>query len=139
MTSKKSMKRGVAMRKTRKQAGGSLAGNPASSWGWVQGTVGNGWTQFMNSLTLNPQQNLGTSQSNNIVPVSNVNAQDSQGMVGSNLKGDIPRGGAAKRRRARKGGSLAAVVSQAIPPFALLGLQQSVGKRSGATRKHRRH
>lgn len=133
-------KRSASMRKTRKQSGGSLAGNPASSWGWVQGTVGNGWTQFMNSLTLNPQQNLGTTQSNNIVPVNNVNAQDSQGIIGTNLKGDVPRGGAkrSKRSKSRKGGSLAAIISQAVPPFALLGLQQSVGSRS-ANRKHRRH
>ena len=31
----------------RAQRGGDLAGNPASSWGWGLGTVGNGWTQFI--------------------------------------------------------------------------------------------
>ena len=58
-----------SMRRTRSQRGGDLAGNPASSWGWVNGTLGNGWTQFMNSLTLQPGQNISTMHSNNIVPV----------------------------------------------------------------------
>ena len=54
----------------RGQMGGALAGNPPSAWGWGLGTVGNGWTQFMNSLTLQPGQNLGTIQSNNLVPIN---------------------------------------------------------------------
>ena len=60
-------------RNAKAQRGGDLSGNPASAWGWGLGTVGNGWTQFMNSLTLQPGQNLGTIQSNNIVPVKNIN------------------------------------------------------------------
>lgn len=90
----------------RSQRGGDLAGNPPSSWGWVNGTVGNGWTQFMNSLTLQPGQNLGTSQSNNIVPVGNINAQDAQPGVGTNLKNGIPStsgGGKRKKRSQSKG------------------------------------
>jgi len=97
----------------RAQRGGDLAGNPASSWGWVNGTVGNGWTQFMNSLTLQPGQNLGTVQSNDIVPVNNINAQDSQPSIGTNLQSGIPNsvGGRRRRRKSRgkrskKGGNL---------------------------------
>jgi hypothetical protein len=125
----------------RAQRGGDLAGNPASSWGWVNGTVGNGWTQFMNSLTLQPGQNLGTVQSNNIVPVNNINAQDSQPSISTNLQGGIPNsvGGRRRRRksnskRSKKGGNLLAVANQAIVPGFLLAAQQTFGK----SRKHKK-
>lgn len=119
----------------RRQRGGDLAGNPASSWGWVNGTVGNGWTQFMNSLTLQPGQNLGTGQSNNIVPVNNINAQDAQPGVGTNLQGSVPSttGGGKRRRRknrsrSKRGGNLLAVTNQAIVPGVLLAAQQTFGR-----------
>lgn len=136
-------RRSSSMSKTmrRAQRGGDLAGNPASSWGWVNGTVGNGWTQFMNSLTLQPGQNLGTVQSNNIVPVNNINAQDSQPSIGTNLQGGIPNsvGGRRRRRKSRgkkskKGGNLLAVANQAIVPGFLLAAQQTFGK----SRKHKK-
>jgi hypothetical protein len=113
----------------RGQHGGALAGNPPSAWGWGMGTLGNGWTQFMNSLTLQPGQNLGTVQSNNIVPVGGVNAQDSQGMIGPNMKGDIPQAGGKRRRRSRakRGGN---VFAQAAVPFTLVAMNQAMGKRS---------
>ena len=125
----------------RAQRGGDLAGNPSSSWGWVNGTVGNGWTQFMNSLTLQPGQNLGTVQSNAVVPVNNINAQDAQPGVGANLQGGIPSsvGGRRRRRksnskRSKKGGNLLAVANQAIVPGFLLAAQQTFGK----SRKHKK-
>lgn len=123
----------------RSQRGGDLAGNPASSWGWGLGTVGNGWTQFMNSMTLQPGQNLATIQDTQLVPVNNINADNAQGMIGPNLKGDIPgsQAGGRKRRRHRKrsrrGGSWGAVVGQAAAPAALVAMNQLYGK----SRKHR--
>jgi len=129
----------------RSQRGGNLAGNPPSAWGWVNGTLGNGWTQFMNSLTLQPGQNLGTIQSNSIVPIKNVNAQDSQGMIGTNLKGDIPQTGGKARSRGRgrargrgrsaskRGGNLGSVLYQAVVPGTLLALNQSAKRR---TKRH---
>jgi hypothetical protein len=55
--------------RTMYQQGGELAGNPASAWGWGLGTVGNGWTQFMNTFsTANPS---GNANSNGIVANSN--------------------------------------------------------------------
>ena len=107
----------------RGQNGGNLAGYPPSSWGWVNGTLGNGWNQFMNSLTVQPGQNAGTSQSNNVVPNNNINAQDAQPMLNSNLGG----GGLKKRRRGKKGGSWMAVVNQAVVPGTLLAAQQLYG------------
>lgn len=122
----------------RGQHGGALAGNPPSAWGWGLGTVGNGWTQFMNSLTLQPGQNLGTIQSNNLVPVGNINAQDAQGMVGANMKGDVPQSGGRKRRqrrsRAKRGGNFLAVAEQAAVPVALIAMNNTLG-----SRRRRRH
>ncbi len=118
----------------RHQRGGALDGNPPSAWGWGLGTLGNGWTQFMNSLSLQPGQNLGASQSNAIVPVGNPNAQTATGNIGPNMTGDIPKGGARRRRRTcKRGGNLAPVIAQAAVPGALLILNQT------AKRRHRRH
>lgn len=113
--------------KRRKQRGGELAGNPASSWGWSMGTLGNGWTQFMNSLSLQPGQNLASSQSNAVVPVGNPNAQTSQIAVG-------PKGGSRRRRRrtCKRGGNVGAVLAQAAVPGTLLILNQT------AKRRHRK-
>jgi hypothetical protein len=127
-------------RRTRYQRGGNLAGNPASSWGWVNGTVGNGWTQFMNSLTLQPGQSISTAQSNNIVPVGNINAQNAQGNINTNLKGDISNsqmGGKKHRKRGKRGGSWTAVLNQAAAPVILLGAQQSFGKSQRHSNKFR--
>jgi hypothetical protein len=86
----------------RSQRGGDLAGNPPSAWGYTLGTLGDGWTQFMNSLTLQPGQNLGATQSNNIVPVGGVNAQNSQPSIGPNMQGAVPGQSGGKKRKNRK-------------------------------------
>jgi hypothetical protein len=131
--------------KSRSQKGGDLGGNPASAWGWGLGTVGGGWTQFMNSLTLQPGQNLAASQSNNIVPVGNPNAQTSQPGIGPNLTGAVPQGGGKRRRHRRsvkRGGDIGAVISQAAVPGVLLVAQNMYGRRTRkhrASRRHRRH
>lgn len=121
----------------RGQQGGNLSGYPASAWGWGMGTLGNGWTQFMNTLTLQPGQNLGTVQSNNIVPIGGVNSQDAQGNIGANLKGDIPQAqSGGKRRRHRKsrvkhGGN---IIAQAAVPFTLVAMNNVVGKKNRSRR-----
>jgi hypothetical protein len=130
--------------KARSQRGGDLGGNPASSWGWGLGTVGGGWTQFMNSLSLQPGQNLGAAQSNNIVPVGNVNAQTSQPGIGPNLTGAVPQSGGKRRRHrhkrsAKRGGNIGAVISQAAVPGILLAAQNMYGKRTRKHRQSRRH
>ena len=122
------------------QRGGDLGGNPPSAWGWGMGTLGNGWTQFMNSLTLQPGQNLGSMQSNNIVPVGGVNAQNNQPSVGPNMQGGIPAQAGGKKRKNRKsrgkrGGNLLAVAQQAAVPVALIAMNNVYGKRS----RRRRH
>ena len=130
---KRGNKNATTMR--RNQQGGALGNNPPSAWGWGMGTLGNGWTQFMNSMTLQPGQNLGTIQSNNIVPVGNINAQDSQGTIGQNMKGDIPQGGGKKHKykRSKRGGN---IFTQAAVPIALIAMNNSL-KRSNRTRSNR--
>jgi hypothetical protein len=117
----------------RAQKGGNLSGNPPSAWGWGLGTLGNGWNQFMNSLTLQPGANLGAIQSNAIVPVGGVNAQTAQGNIGPNMTGDIPQKGGRRRRGRRgskRGGNVGAVLSQAAVPGALILMNNALGKRS---------
>ena len=126
----------------RSQRGGDLAGNPASGWGWVMGTVGNGFTQFTNALTLQPGQNLGTIQSNNIVPVNNINAQDQQGMIGPYAKGDIPNQNGGKKHKkkskskskskSKRGGN---VLAAAAVPAALIALNDFFGRGKQNKRK----
>jgi hypothetical protein len=140
--SNRSRSRSRKSSQTRSQKGGDLNGNPASAWGWVQGTVGNGFKQFTDSLTLQPGQNLATRQSNDIVPVNNPNANNAQPYLKPNMTGgrrkrskrSASRRRSARRSRGKKGGSLSAIISQAIPPFLLLGAQQMYGKRK--SRKH---
>ena len=141
--SRKSRSKSNAKTMRRGQKGGDLAGNPPSSWGWVQGTVGNGWTQFMNSLTLQPGQNLATAQSTQLVPVGNINADNTQGMIGPNLKGDIPgsqSGGkkkvkkGSKKSRGKRGGAILAALAV---PGALIAMNQVIGTRHNRKHKHK--
>jgi len=131
------------MKKSLKQRGGDLAGNPPSAWGWTLGTVGNGWQQFMDSLTVQPGQGMADSTNNDIVPIKNLRAQSGQS-IGTNLKGDIPssnmnmmkRGG---KRRHKRGGSFGAVLGQAAAPLALLAAQQSYKPRRSMKNKTHRY
>lgn len=111
--------------------GGDLAGNPPSSWGWTMGTLGNGWTQFMNSLSIQPGQNTGTMGSNASVPVGNLNAQDSRPfvkMTGGKHSRNHSHKRSHSRSRGKKGGSISSVFSRAIVPGVLLAAQQMYGK-----------
>jgi hypothetical protein len=132
-------KRSHSKARTMRQKGGALSGNPASSWGWGMGTLGGGWNQFVNALSIQPGENLGTIQSNAIVPNGNLNAQNAQGNIGPNMTGNIPGQAGGKRRRQRRsrGGNFGAVLSQAAVPGILLAAQQSYGKtRRRKSRKH---
>ena len=160
----KSQSRSSSKQRTqrRSQRGGSWGPYPDSAWGFQLNNLGNGWTQFMNSLSVQPGQNLGTSQSNDIVPVKNINAQDTTKMITGGKKHRHKRHKmrhmqqmqmqqmqmqqARGQSRGKKGGYFGAVLEQAAVPLALLGMQQAYGKRhtrrSGMSRKRsmtRRH
>jgi hypothetical protein len=115
-----------------RQRGGDLGGNPASAWGWGMGTLGNGWTQFMNSLSLQPGQNINASQSNNIVPVGGVSQQSDPNMK-------VAQSGGKKRRgKGKRGGNLLAIAQQAAVPVALIAMNNAYGNRVSRRRSRRR-
>lgn len=106
---------------------------------WVNNLLGNGWQQFQNSLMVQPGSNLGSVQSNQIVPNDGnkgVNINDPKYDM-STPSGSIQGGGRTRRKgrkgrkgKGKKGGMLGvgAVLEQAVVPFGLFGLQQSYGK-----------
>ena len=86
-----------------------------SAWQWQLNNLGDGWTQFTNSLTGNPNN-----QSNVIV---------------QNHAKPMMKGGKRRRcSRGKRGGYFGAVLEQAAVPLAVLGAQQYYGKRH--SRKH---
>jgi len=122
---------------SRKQRGGNVA--PDSSWGSVFNNYGDGWTQFMNALTLQPGANAASASSNQIVPIGKINANDPSVTLLKQTGGKTR-----KRGRGKKGGFLGigAILEQAVVPFALLGMQNSYGKskrakNSGSKRSRR--
>jgi len=135
--------------KRHRQRGGELAGNPPSAWGWGLGTMGDGWTQFMDSLTLQSNQNGNMNQSNNIVPVGNASIQSKVGGKKRKHRGGnhpMPNSGSmpmsvpvevsmsalpvskpmsgGKKRRTRGGN----VLAQAIVPGSLILMNNALGK-----------
>lgn len=128
--------------RNRRHRGGGLNGNPPSAWGWGLGTVGDGWTQFMNSLTLQPGQNLAAASSNAIVPIGDPNAQTQQGNINPNLSGGRRRGSRrrsrySRRGRGKRGGDLSGVLATAAVPGALLLMNQSMRRRRRSGHRRR--
>ena len=115
-----------------KQRGGTADGPaPPSAWGHAMNTVGDGWKQFQDSLTLQPGQNASSSQSNDLVPIGKLNAQNAQPMLKPNMSG-----GKRRKSKSAKGGSWGAVAAQALVPGFLLGAQQLYGRRYSRRHKH---
>ena len=106
-----SLNRSKSRNKSRSQRGGNVGAYPPSAWGFTMGTLGNGWTQFMNSLSVQPG---GLNQGNQIVPIN--------GTQKGGKKRRCKRGG-------KKGGNLLAVAEQAAVPFALVAMNNVVGSR----------
>lgn len=90
-----------------------------SAWQSMLKTVGDGQTQFNNALTIKSGENIATKQSNAIVPINNLNAQQVS-------LPKLPQNGGKRRK---KGGYWTSVLNQALVPFTLLGLQQIYGKK----------
>jgi hypothetical protein len=105
-----------------------LGGN--SAWQYVSGQVGDGWTQFQNALTLD--------NGNQLVQVgaTTPNTQNIQNktMSGGKRRKGTRRKGTRRKGRRQKGGNIGAVISNAIVPFSLVGLNNFFGKRK--SRKH---
>ena len=133
----KSQRRSQSRSKTRRQRGGNQGSYPDSAWGYQMNNLGDGWTQFTNSLSAQSGSSAASSQSNNIVPIKNMNAQK---MAGGRKRSQMRQQQMLQSRgrgRGKKGGYWGAVLEQAAVPLALLGMQQFYGKRH--TRRHPGH
>lgn len=97
-------------------------GEVASAWG------GDGWTQFMNSLSLQPGQGAVAANQNTLVPINRANIQKT-------ISGGKRHKRSAKRS-AKRGGNIGAVLSQAAVPGALIVMNNALRKRS---RRHRHY
>ena len=88
-------------------------GGSGSAWEYVQNMFGNGTTQFDNSLVVKPGQTY-EQQNSNVIQQARQN------------------GGRRSRKgkgRSKKGGMWGQVISQAVVPFGLVGLQNKFGNR----------
>ncbi len=110
-------RRSSSKSRTMRLKGGNLSGNPPSAWGWGLGTLGNGWTQFMNSLSVQPGASAGAMQSNVSVPAGSVHSQSQSG-------------GKRRRARGKRGGNMGLALSQAVVPGTLVLMNNMLGKRS---------
>ena len=88
-------------------------GGSGSAWEYVQNMFGNGTTQFDNSLVVKPGQTY-EQQNSNVIQQARQN------------------GGRRSRKgkgRSKKGGMWGEIISQAVVPFGLVGLQNKFGNR----------
>lgn len=108
--------------KTKSQRGGNVGAYPPSAWGWGMGTLGNGWNQFMNSLSVQPG---GVNHGNQLVPVNG----------GTNSKQS---GGKGRKGKGKRGGNMLAIAEQAAVPFALFAMNNALGSRRNRGQKHTR-
>lgn len=124
----RSKTRGRGRGRSQSQQGGS-ADYPASAWGNVLASAGNGWTQFMNTLSLNnPSQS-------NVLVLNNRNdlnaAMKVKPMSGGRTRGrGKTRSKGRNKTRSNRGGNIGTVFSQAAAPLALIGMNQVIGSRS---------
>ena len=87
------------------------------------GNLGNGWDQFMRSLSVQPG---GANHGNQLVPVNG----------GTNIPKMAQTGGKRRCKRGKKGkrgGNMLALAEQAAVPFALVAMNNTLGSR----RRHR--
>ena len=110
--------RKIRRNKTRSQGGGNVGSYPPSAWGYTMGTLGNGWTQFMNSLSIQPGVNNG----NQIVPINGTQSGGKRRCK--------------KGKRGKRGGNMLAVAEQAAVPLALFAMNNSLGSRRNRHRGH---
>jgi len=113
--------------RSRKMRGGSYT-DGASYGMYVNGTGGSQWTR-----TMDQAGPYGQVQGNVIIGAQGENVPPaSQIPSGSNLSLVQSAG-----RRRRRGGFLGEVVNQAVVPFALLGAQQSYGRKRKGGKTHK--
>jgi hypothetical protein len=126
---KQSRKHRERHNKTRSQRGGNVGAYPPSAWGFTMANLGNGWDQFMRSLSVQPG---GVNHSNQLVPVNG----------GTNIPKMAQTGGkrrCKKGKKGKRGGNMLAVAEQAAVPFALVAMNNALGsRRNRSNNKSRR-
>jgi len=122
--------------RSRKMRGGSGPYSSATTYGGYVNGSGN--SQF--SRVFDQGGAYGQVQGNNIIGTGGQGVISPTQMPTSSQLSLIQKAGGRRRRR---GGFLGEVINQAIVPVALLGMQQTYGRRRGSkrhrTRKHRRY
>ncbi len=121
-------------RKSLRMRGGSYTS--ASTYGqYVSGDMNSQWSRTMDQSGAYgqvPGNAIIGAQGQNVIPASQMPTSAQLDLIQK-----------AGRRRHRKGGFLGEVVSQAVVPFGLLGMQQTYRRRRGGrsrrTRRHRKH
>ena len=117
-------------RRRNRRGGNSAASASSYSDGssYMMSTVGDGPTQYDNVFL----SDKNSSPSNTVVGLQGQRAGSRKGRKSL-------RGGSHKRlTKKRKGGYWGEVITQAIVPFSLLGLQQRYGRKSSGSTKKRR-
>lgn len=118
---KRSQKRGRGRARYSRR---SLAqrGGEASAWAWQLNNLGDGWTQFQNSMTAQPGASGPNSQSNVIVP--------NKGLSMPSASGPAPaQKGGRRRARGKQGGNWGTVLNQAAVPAAIWAMQYKTKRR----------
>ena len=113
--------------KTRSQRGGNVGAYPPSAWGFTMGTLGNGWTQFMNSLSVQPG---GVNHGNQIVPVNGTQSGGKRSKRSKSSK---------SISKSKSGGNLLAIAEQAAVPFTLFAMNNALGSRHRGHNHNRRN
>lgn len=117
---KRTQRRGRGRASRRALALAQKGGVPASAWGWQLNNLGDGWTQFMNTMRTTP----GNTESNAIVP--NSSAPPASPAAASPAP---KQAGGRRRSRAKRGGNWGTVLNQAAVPAALWAMQYKTKRR----------
>ena len=117
---KRTQKRGRGRASRRALALAQKGGVPASAWGWQLNNLGDGWTQFMNTMRATPCN----TESNVIVP-------NSSAPPASPAAASPPpkQAGGRRRSRGKRGGNWGTVLNQAAVPAAIWAMQYKTKRR----------
>jgi hypothetical protein len=124
---KRTQKRGRG--RTSRRSVAQRGGYPASAWGWQLNNLGDGWTQFMNTMKVQPGASGPDSQSNVIVPNKGLSLPPAPADAAAPAPAQK---GGRRRYRAKRGGNWNTVLNQAAVPAALWAMQYRTKRR----RKH---
>lgn len=127
-SNKRTQRRGRGRASRRALALAQKGGVPASAWGWQLNNLGDGWTQFMNTMRATP----GNTESNAIVPNNSAPAPGPAPTTGAPAPAPAPapaQAGGRRRHRAKRGGNWGTVINQAAVPAALWAMQYKTKRR----------